>query len=97
MKTRGYSILNIVATGVVVLVLLFLGLFWARFLCRRTHHRLLAQATGDVRIQPSRLFDFEQNAEPNVLTPSVVSARMIADCTSFAGLGIARYVVQRLV
>jgi hypothetical protein len=92
MNARKHGLTNIVAVGVVVLLLTSLGLFWARCLCGTLRHEVLSEMAGPVTIRPSHLLPGETEHDPNSAWLSSVQARTPAWDPLLAGLGIVRYV-----
>lgn len=82
---------KVFATGFVVLVLLSLPLFWARFLCEMILRDIMLQDTIDV--SPSGLVPTEIENDPNVARPSHISAGM--DTGAPSALGIVDYFAAR--
>jgi hypothetical protein len=96
MNGQRRSLINVVATGVVVMTLVLLGLFWARCACSDLRHSLLSGVTGVIEIRPARLFPWEQPDDPNLTTASGVRAQMSPMNPLLAGLGVVHYVQRRL-
>lgn len=95
MKARTYNLINILATGVVVTVLVLLGLFWTRWLCHLKQMDLMSGAR-ELAIRPSGLLPFEQEGDPNLKSPSVVVARTRPEGLVLTGLGITQYIQSRM-
>ena len=96
MNVRRYSVVNVVGTGVLVLILVCLGLFWARWFCELGRHVLLNEAIDRPQVRPSHLFPREQGSEPNVVSPSFVEGHLRVDEACALGLGLIQYVQNRL-
>ncbi|RPJ81877.1 MAG: hypothetical protein EHM13_09785, partial [Acidobacteria bacterium] len=93
MNSRKRSILSIVATGVLVVVLLSLTLFWMRWLVGVQRERLLGPLARQVTIRLSpRLFGSQEKEDPNLQIPSQVLAKMPGSSPLRAGLGVLSYV-----
>ncbi len=73
MNARRYDIIHILATGVVVMLLVSLVLFWARFFCHMNQYALVSNAAGKLELRPTGLFGGED--DPNVV-PCRVTVRM---------------------
>ena len=99
MKTliRGLALnypVKVFATGLVVLVLLSLPLFWIRFTCETSlFYRMSNEAKG-VSIRPSGLVPDELENDPNVVSPSRASASIRYQRPM--SLGIFDYFIARL-
>lgn len=96
MNARRYDIIHILATGVVVMLLVSLVLFWARFFCHVNQYALVSNAAGKLDVRPSGLFEGED--DPNVV-PCRVTARMSDDpplIGPFVVLGVAQYLQSRV-
>jgi len=96
MNVRRYRVVNVVGTGVLVLILVCLGLFWARWFCELGRHVVLAEAIDSPRIYPSHLFPGELGNEPNVASPSFVEGHLRVGEACALGLGLVQYVQNRL-
>jgi len=96
MNVRRVSVVNVVGTGVLVLILVCLGLFWARWFCELGRHALLADAIDHPQVCPSGLFPSELGSEPNVVSPSFMEAHLRVDEAYAQGLGLVQYVQSRL-
>jgi len=59
MNVRRVSVVNVVGTSVLVLILVCLALFWARWFCELGRHALLAEAIDNPQVRPSHLFPSE--------------------------------------
>ncbi len=70
---KSYSI-AVITTGFIVLVLLSIGLYWARLFCTVALDGVTPLANRRVRIQPSGLVDARLENEPNGVIPSYISA-----------------------
>lgn len=92
MNARKYSPIAALATGVVVLVLISLGLFWARWYCGLLRHGLLSRPMRRLEIRPSRLVPSEGQYDPNTVVFSHVSAEMALGPPQVIGLGVGQYV-----
>lgn len=94
MNARRHSVVNVLATGVLVLVLVCLGLFWARWFCGLGRQVLVCEAMDSLQIRPSRLFPSELQLDPNAVVFSQVNAGLCDDVYVW-GLGIAQYMAHR--
>ncbi len=92
MNARRYDIIHILATGVVVMLLVSLVLFWARFFCHMNQYALVSNAAGKLEVRPTGLFEGED--DPNVI-PCRVTARM-DDSGPLMVLGVAQYLQSRV-
>ncbi|MBN2131279.1 MAG: hypothetical protein JW741_17395 [Sedimentisphaerales bacterium] len=97
MNVRRYSVVNVVATGVLVLILVCLGLFWARWFCELGRQFLLAEAIDSPQVLPSHLFPSELEGEPNVVSPSRVEAHLRVEEGCAQSLGLVQYMQNRLM
>lgn len=96
MNVRRNSVVNVVGTSVLVLILVCLGLFWARWFCELGRQVLLAEASDSLQVTASRLFPSELELEPNAVVPSFVQARLRVDDACAQGLGLVQYMENRL-
>jgi len=85
---------KVIATGLVVLVLLSLPLFWIRFACEASLLEIMPRETRSVSISPSGLVPDELEKDPNVFSPSLVSASIRSERPMY--LGIFDYFIARL-
>jgi hypothetical protein len=96
MNARRYDIIHILATGVVVMLLVSLVSFWARFLCHVKQYALVSRAAGQLTVRPTALFEAED--DPNI-TPCRVTVRMNDNpprIGPFMVLGFAQYLTSRM-
>ena len=70
---KSYSI-AVITTGFIVLVLLSIGLYWARLFCTVALDGITPYANRRVRIQPSGLVDARLENEPNDVIGSYIAA-----------------------
>ena len=85
---------KVIATGLVVLVLLSLPLFWMRFTCETSLFFRMSNEAKGVSIQPSRLVPDELEKDPNVFSSSRASASIRSERP--LSLGIFDYFIARL-
>ncbi|MCX5636444.1 MAG: hypothetical protein NTX52_01965, partial [Planctomycetota bacterium] len=94
MKPIIKNFVKIIATGFIVLLLLSLPLFWARWLSEASIGNMMPSECRQVGISPSGLVPPEFENEPNVVKHSKVyadfSSKVGIDC-----LGIVDYLVAR--
>jgi hypothetical protein len=92
--------INVLATGVVVIILMSLGLFWARWVCALQRADLLPQADrGAVVELPQSLSWARTGEDPNARGPRYLAAKMVPhppSITCLLGLGAVQYVQQHL-
>ena len=81
---KGYLI-AVVTTGFIVLVLLSIGLYWARLFCTVALDCSTPYANRRVRIQPSGLVDARLENEPNDVIPSRIAANTNPQQLSWMG------------
>ncbi len=86
---------NVFATGFVVLTLLSIPLFWFRFICHTSLSVNMPNDTKGVFIRPSGLVPTEFENDPNVVSHSIVSARIHSEEKGFLSLGIVDYFIRR--
>jgi hypothetical protein len=97
MNVRRHSVVNVLTTGVVVLIFVSLALFWTRWFCGNARQGLLDEwGILDLTARPSRLFPAELEGDPNVVQPSCVYAELIPDEPYVMSLGINRPPLYRL-
>ncbi len=93
MNTRKYNIFSILATGVVVLVLLSLSLFWLRFLVSVRRRALLPSTPLSVTVPLSpRLWGLTEKPDPNQSFPAMVQGTTGSGFDFLVGLGAPHYV-----
>jgi len=85
---------KVFATGLVVLVLLSLPLFWMRFTCETSLFFRMSNEAKGVSIAPSLLVPDELEKDPNVVSPSRASANIRYQRPM--SLGIFDYFIARL-
>jgi hypothetical protein len=95
MKPVIKNCVKIVATGFVVLLLLSLPLFWARWLSEASIDSMIPRECREVSISPSGLVPPELENEPNIVEHSRVSAGLGSE-VGIDCLGIVDYVVDRM-
>jgi hypothetical protein len=91
MESRPKHSVFVLTTGFVVLLLLLLPLFWARWSCETTLSTIMPRESKYIRIQPSGLVPSELENDPNIVNHSEVYARMRTEEPAFLQLGIANY------
>jgi hypothetical protein len=98
MNSRKCNSVNVLAAGVVVVILMSLGLFWARWLCSAMRFNLLPPSAREVAIYPGRQFGYDGGADPNLVAAPRVRARMSTHEQLLAGLalGASHYLERRL-
>jgi len=94
MKSIIKNCVKIIATGFVVLVLLSLPLFRARYFCEAAICDKMFRDSTQIRIEPSGLFPAELENDPNVIRHSYVEAGMAPARPFF--LGIQDYFAARI-
>ena len=96
MNTRRHDLINILAVGVTLVVLMSVSLFWLRWFCSVKRDNLLPEEARTLTIPlSSRLFGFPETNDPNGPVPPSVQARM-AGRTLLAGCGAFQYVQTRV-
>jgi hypothetical protein len=100
MKSCKRATVNVLVTGVVVIILMSLGLFWARWLCALQRADLLAEADRKATVAlPLSLSSMRAGEDPNVRFPRYLAAEMAPrppSVTCLFGLGAVQYVEQHL-
>ena len=81
---------KVLATGIIVLILLSLPLFWARWFCKSLLGDMMPMDYRTVEIEPCGLVPSEIESDPNVLRHSGVHAHIIHPEASLT-LGTADY------
>ncbi len=90
--------INVLATGVVMVILVSAGLFWARWLCAIERADLLPLADREVVVPlPASAPWMQVGEDPNARVPRYLAARMVpgrpsASCAR--GLGASQYIQQ---
>lgn len=90
---KGYLI-AVITTGFIVLVLLSIGLYWARLFCTVALDGITPYANRRVRIQPCGLVDARLGNEPNEVIPSRIAAD--TNPRQFSWMGTIDYFNSRL-
>jgi hypothetical protein len=96
MNTRRHNLANILASGILVVVLLSLGLFWMRWFISLEREVLLRQSARRVTLDLSRLAEPARQPDPNEAVYWMIEARMPDSPPTFGGLGIGQYLETRL-
>ena len=97
MNVRRYNVLNILATGVVVLVITLAALFWVRWFCASVRGVMVSEAIPAITIQPSRLVPAELSVDPNErFACSAIEARMWTGPAYALNLGPTAYLLARV-
>ncbi len=96
MTVRKHSLLNIVVTGAIVVLLVSLGLFWARWLCRIGRGDLLPPAARTATVDLSGFLTPLAQGDPNRITPQKIEASLPRGWPSLFGLGALQYVEARI-
>ena len=95
MRASANYLLKAISTGLIVLILLSIPLFWFRFLCNFTLISLLQGTAKTVRLTPSGLVPEKIENDPNVETHSYIGA-FNNETNILSALGIADYFIGRL-
>ncbi|MBN1510000.1 MAG: hypothetical protein JW955_24355 [Sedimentisphaerales bacterium] len=91
MNVRRYRALNVVATGLLVLIVTSIVLFWARWGCESARYEMLPEQAREIRIEmPGFLRPKAAGAEPNAI-PFTFAASMRPGETLAEGLGLRQY------
>ena len=93
MKSPINHLVKVLTTGFVVLVLLSLPLFWARYACEITLEEMMLRDFREVTFEPSGLVPPEIENDPNVVRHSQVNAGMRTEAP--LSLGIVDYFIAR--
>lgn len=98
MNSQERATVNVLATGVVVVILLSVGLFWARWLCALQRADLLPEADREATVAlPLSLSSLQAGEDPNARFERYLTAEMVPRRPSFTcllGLGAVQYVQQ---
>jgi len=86
---------KVFATGFVVLTLLSIPLFWFRFICWTSLSVNMPDDAKRVFVRPSGLVPPEFENDPNVVSHSIVSARIHSREKGLLSLGIVDYFIRR--
>jgi len=95
MKSQTNHAIKVLATGFVVLLLLSLPLFWARWLCETILVTIMPPDCREITLRPSGLVPPELENDPNVIRHSEVQAWMGIVEPQFIMLGIGDYFEAR--
>ena len=99
MNSQKRNSINIVAMGVVVVILMSLGLFWARWLCALQRADLLPEADRKAAVELPLSLAWTQGEDPNVRLPRYLTAEMVSrppSETCLLSLGAPQFVEQHL-
>jgi hypothetical protein len=96
MTARKHSILNIVVTGMIAVLLVSLGLFWARWLCNVSRGDLLPPAARTATVDLSRFLEPLAQGDPNRITPWKIEASIPPVPSFLLGLGALQYAEARI-
>lgn len=92
MKSAINHLAKVLATGFVVLVLLSLPLFWARFTCEIILEEMMPRDFREVTFEPSGLVPPEIENDPNAVRRSSMEARMRPEASALS-LGFSDYFI----
>jgi len=95
MKSSINHTIKVLATGFVVLLLLSLPLFWARWLCETILVTIMPRDYKEITLRPSGLVPGELENDPNVVKHSEVKAWLHTEEPRFLCLGIIDYFQAR--
>jgi hypothetical protein len=90
---------NVLAAGVVVVILMSAALFWGRWLCAMQRADLLPEADRKAMVELPLSLAWTQGEDPNVCLPRYLAAEMTPrppSVTCLLGLGAVQYVEQHL-
>jgi hypothetical protein len=90
MKTRQFGVTTILASGIIVVTLTALGLFWARWLCVLQRGMLLPESARQAAVDVSSLLQAGAQGEPNAGVSFQVEARMRQAQPALVGSGLLR-------
>lgn len=96
MNARYRHLINVLSTGVVVMLLALTVLFWGRWYCGLVRVSVSYDGVQRAQISPTGLFPFESEGDPNVASPSSATAELHAIAGMFTGLGATQYVRSHL-
>ncbi|MEN6576372.1 MAG: hypothetical protein ABFD90_08515 [Phycisphaerales bacterium] len=96
MKPCNRHLINILSTGLLVMFLTLVGLFWARWCCHLLRLVAVQEEVWRVQISPTGLFPFEREDDPNLESPSSAAAQFYAVAGPFAELGAVKYVESHI-
>jgi len=100
MNSQKRAVVNVLATGVIVVILMSLGLFWARWFCAMQRADLLPEADRKAAVPfPLSLSGVLVGEDPNAHAPRYLTAEMTPrppSVTCLLGLGAVQYVEQHL-
>ncbi len=98
MNSQKHEKVKVLATGAMVVILMSLGLFWARWLCAMQRADLLPEADRNAAVALPRSLSWTRAGEdPNVRLPRYLAAEMVPrppSVTCLIGLGAPQYVEQ---
>jgi hypothetical protein len=88
MKTRRLGVINILATGVIVVILTAVGLFWARWLCGMQRDVLLPESARKAAVDVLPLLQSGAKGEPNASASFRIEAYMRQVHPALIGSGL---------
>jgi len=94
MKSSTNHPVRVLATGIVVLILLSITLFWLRFLCSASLSERMPDEIKGAAIEPSGLLTSDFEKDPNLQRRSRVTAQIRSE--PLAHLGITEYLTSIL-
>jgi hypothetical protein len=97
MNARNRHLINILSTGVLVTILTFVGLFWARWHLHLIRVSAVQEVTAQVKVRPTGLYPFENADDPNLVSPSSATADFSALIGLFTNLGAPHYALSHLL
>jgi hypothetical protein len=92
MTARNRHLINVLSTGILVTLITFVVLFWARWYCHMIRVSGLNEGVGKVRVSPTGLFPFENVKDPNLASPSSATAELNGVNGLLMGLGAPQYI-----
>jgi hypothetical protein len=96
MNARNRYLVNILSTGILVVFLTLVGLFWARWHLHLVRVSAVQEVTTQVKIRPTGLYPFEKADDPNLASPSSATADFSALVGLFTNLGAPQYLMSHL-
>jgi hypothetical protein len=96
MKAQKHYSLSVLATGGIAVLLVSVGLFWARWLCSMSRGDLVPPLARKATVDLSRFLAPLANGEPNRVAPYEVEALIPQAEPFLVGLGALQYVEARI-
>jgi hypothetical protein len=96
MTARNRRLINVLSTGVLVTLVTLVMLFWGRWYCHLLRLDATGEGTRQVQVSPMGLFPFEKADDPNLVSPSSATAKVLGPEGLLSSLGAPQYIRSHL-